>query len=392
MSVKFNRILPKATRAKLSFVHWAQTPFAYLDNVRHFEKILRVPLKFDESNAPIFILGHFRSGTTYLHNIMAQNPSVLYPTLLSNLNPESYISGHKTLKQLWLSAFPAFWATGTRGFDNVKLSLDSPAEDEIVSEIPLGTLWHYNSKYHMADLSGGEWERIYCKRLKKLLYYNQLQKNNNMFKSNPRLILKAPSHCLKVPSLLDLFPNAKFIHIHRNPMDVIQSYVHLLKYDDGIDDSDESGEYFDQAIDTYTHLMKTLMTDLDENKVFQDKQNQFAEIKYDDLMSNPIKALEKVFTDLNVNDLMCSEMKDYVEEQQKSHTRKQYKALSESERKRIETELGFAFGRWGYDDINNRTIINGGSGGNNGNDNGQEMSQNDGIEVLQSSSQFYFHN
>ena len=391
MSVKFNRILPRATRAKLSFVHWAQTPFAYLDNVRHFEKIQNIPLNFDESNAPIFIIGHFRSGTTYLHNILAHNPSVLYPTLFSNLNSESYISGDKVLKQVWLSTFPTFWSTGTRGFDNVKLSLDSPAEDEILSEIPLGTAWHYNSKYHMVDLSGGEWEKIYCKRLKKLLYHNQLQNNNNnISKSNPRLILKAPSHILKLPSLLELFPNAKFIHIHRNPMDVIQSYVHLLKYDDGIDEFDESTEYFDEAIDTYTHLMKTLMTDLDINKVFQDKSNQFTEMKYDDLMSDPINALEKVFTDLNVNELMCSEMKHYIEDQQKSHTRKEYKPLTESERKRVETELGFAFGRWGYNDIHNGTIMGGGATFNNSN-NGQQMNQNDGIGVLQSSPQFYFH-
>ena len=44
---------------------------------------------------------------------------------------------------------------------------------------------------------------------------------------NSRLLIKSPVHTGRVKLLLDLFPNAQFIYIHRNPYQVFKSAVHM---------------------------------------------------------------------------------------------------------------------------------------------------------------------
>jgi omega-hydroxy-beta-dihydromenaquinone-9 sulfotransferase len=42
-------------------------------------------------------------------------------------------------------------------------------------------------------------------------------------------VLKSPGHTCRIKVLLELFPEAKFVHIHRNPYDVFQSTQHMIR-------------------------------------------------------------------------------------------------------------------------------------------------------------------
>jgi len=42
--------------------------------------------------APLFILGHYRSGTTHLHNLLALDPQFAAPTFFQVLNPHTFLS------------------------------------------------------------------------------------------------------------------------------------------------------------------------------------------------------------------------------------------------------------------------------------------------------------
>src|SRR5437868_13825696 len=44
-----------------------------------------------------------------------------------------------------------------------------------------------------------------------------------------KLLLKSPANTARVKEILSLYPDAKFIHIYRNPFDVFQSHLHLFK-------------------------------------------------------------------------------------------------------------------------------------------------------------------
>ena len=49
------------------------------------------------------------------------------------------------------------------------------------------------------------------------------------FKYGKPLVLKSPGHTCRIRLLLELFPDAKFMHIHRNPYDVFRSTQHLIR-------------------------------------------------------------------------------------------------------------------------------------------------------------------
>lgn len=64
----------------------------------------------------------------------------------------------------------------------------------------------------------GQWKAALVLFLKKLTW-----------KYDRPLVLKSPPHTCRIGLLLDLFPDARFVHIHRNPYVVCQSTLHWLR-------------------------------------------------------------------------------------------------------------------------------------------------------------------
>ena len=153
---------------------------------------------------------------------------------------------------------------------------------------------------------------------------------------------------------MELFPNAKFIHIHRNPLDVIPSYIGMRTFNAGniqVGKEVDDETWFEICMDSYNTLMKKFINDIDVENVFENRANQFSEVKYDDLMVYPMSTMEQICNDLDIDhdDLICPEMGFYIDEQQKSHKKKKHSMLADDKKERIVTELKYAFDRWGYD-------------------------------------------
>ena len=75
---------------------------------------------------PIFVVGHWRTGTTHLHNLLACDRRFAYPNLYQVLYPHVFLSTEATTSRL-LSIF----LPDTRfGLDNVRVSFTVPYEDE----------------------------------------------------------------------------------------------------------------------------------------------------------------------------------------------------------------------------------------------------------------------
>src|SRR5688500_3716070 len=75
---------------------------------------------------PLFVIGHWRSGTTHLHNLLGRLPGNTYPTVLQVLFPTCFLTADRFLPQLMGGMLD-----GTRTYDNVKQGWHEAAEDEI---------------------------------------------------------------------------------------------------------------------------------------------------------------------------------------------------------------------------------------------------------------------
>ena len=79
----------------------------------------------DES--PIFIIGHWRSGTTHLHNLLSQDEQMAYATTYQSVFPDTLFN---KLGRFLFRGFATLLIPGTRKGDNVTLGMALPQEEE----------------------------------------------------------------------------------------------------------------------------------------------------------------------------------------------------------------------------------------------------------------------
>jgi hypothetical protein len=174
---------------------------------------------------PIIILGHWRSGTTHLHNLLAADEQFACPNLWQALNPQTFLSSERVSRIFGLVS------PTTRLVDSVGFGFETPQEEEfaICNATFLSPYigWalprcedRYEKYLTLREVPVEEvqqWKAALVLFLKKLTW-----------KYDRPLVLKSPPHTCRIGLLLELFPDARFVHIHRNPYVVFQSTRRLF--------------------------------------------------------------------------------------------------------------------------------------------------------------------
>jgi hypothetical protein len=170
--------------------------------------------------APLFVLGHWRSGTTFLHDLLSLDERYIFADHLSTYFPSHFLLTGDLIRRRMGTA-----ATHRR-MDNVPISLDTPAEDEFalcLTGTPSPYLdmafpnrpQIYRKYLDMVGVSPrgrAAWKRSWRRFLQRLTY-----------RRPGRLLLKSPTHTARIKLLLEVFPDARFVHIVRNPYVVFSS-------------------------------------------------------------------------------------------------------------------------------------------------------------------------
>ncbi len=296
---------------------------------------------------PVFILGHWRSGTTHLFNLMSRDPRFAWPDPFATGMPWDFLLLGRALRPLLRRALPE-----SRFIDNVAVEADSPQEDEIALA-SMQTLSYYHALYFpeafvehfetgvfpdpgaVDAVRRARRERMFLHYCRKLL----LQSAGNT------LLVKNPVYTGQVAALLKLWPDARFIHIHRNPYTVFEStrnfYRKLLP------------QYALQAYDpeaveplilsTYPRMLERMYTDTHPLA-----PGQFIEVSYRDLDQTPIECLERIYGQLGLEgfDTLRHDFERYLESirgYQKNPHRFDPDTLD-----KVESAWGEYLARWGY--------------------------------------------
>ena len=294
---------------------------------------------------PIFIIGHWRSGTTYLHNLMTQDDNLGYVSSLQTWCPELFL-GSKPLIQYILKSF----LPQNRPMDNLELSGELPQEEEYaLGNVSLNCFYHgwyfpKNMKSYFRELVlfnnlsqeiQLKWREAYLRILKKASY----QMNGK------RLILKNPANTARIKTLLRMFPEAQFIHIYRNPYLVFLStknLYHKLLPVLSLQEINER-EIEENILLFYREIML---------KFFAEKhlipQANLVEIKYEDFVTNPLKNLERVYEQLNLPefDWKKANFSRYIAAQ--SEYKKNQYYLSQEDKDKVSKNWSFAIDKWQY--------------------------------------------
>ncbi|TVR76722.1 MAG: sulfotransferase [Chitinophagaceae bacterium] len=253
---------------------------------------------------PLFILGHWRSGTTLLHNLLTQDPDFGYVTTYQSVFPNVTLSGKWLFKNFMQLAMP-----DKRPADNVKLSADFPQEEEFalgnIHGLSYYNFWYfpdearnYFSKYlTFEDLNPAEkeyWKASY-KQLVKTAILNTKRKN---------IVLKNPPNTGRIDTLLEIYPNAKFIHIMRNPVTV---YLSTKRFFEKTMPALQLNKVEEKRfIENIFWVYEKLMDKYEKDKVLIPEGNLY-EFKFEDFEKEPLTFLRKIYTELKIDNFHTAE-------------------------------------------------------------------------------------
>ncbi len=94
---------------------------ARLEHSRYVDRIEAARVE-----TPLFILGHYCSGTTHLHNLLALDPQFAAPTFIQVLNPHTFLTTER-----FAAPVADRLMVRRRYQDEMALGADVPSEDEV---------------------------------------------------------------------------------------------------------------------------------------------------------------------------------------------------------------------------------------------------------------------
>jgi len=282
------------------------TLFSWIENKRYRKKISSTPVPKD----PIFIIGHWRTGSTLLHQLLNLDQNLAAPTLFQVAEPDCFLSTYRYYMPVFSALLPDY-----RPMDNVKLGMDEPQEDEyaiyrMTTFSPIERLvFPENSHYFILDypsfLPSNEHERKkWGDQLR--FFFRKLH-----YFHGKTIISKNPFNSLRIKELVDLFPDARFIHITRHPYEVVPSTVHMWKIVMEQNKLNCKGAF--PGIEEVAKGLDRILTTIKQDSNIIAKEH-FYELKFEDLEADPVGEVRKIYDkfDLPFNDTSLQNIQNFM--------------------------------------------------------------------------------
>lgn len=258
---------------------------------------------------PLFIIGHWRAGTTLLHELMVLDERHTSPTTYECLVPNHFL-----LSEDFARRFLNFLLPSHRPMDNMPTGWDRPQEDEFAmcnlgAPSPYLTIAFPNHPPQYQEyltLEGLEpadlerWKQTLVRFLKQIT-----------FRTPKRIVLKSPPHTCRIKTLLEIFPKARFLHIVRDPFVVYPSTVNLWKTlyrKHGLQPPRYEG-LEEHVFETFERMYRKFEAERDLIPA-----DRFCEIRYEDLVKDPVGNVRTIYEKLNLGgfETVLPALEEYV--------------------------------------------------------------------------------
>ena len=292
---------------------------------------------------PVFVLGHFRTGTTFFHELLVQDPQFGFPTTFQCMSPHHFLWSQRVVPKLSSILLPK-----RRMMDNMDMRWDLPQEDEWgLCNLGLPSPYHYWAfpelrhestkafsldEYSEADRDA--WAEGMRWFLKRLNYGDPRQ-----------LVLKSPSHTARVGLILKMFPNAKFIHLVRDPVSIIPSTIKTWRQ------MGKACEFYSLKDKKLEQLAYTNFNEMyrahwrDEHLI---KKGQICLLRYEDLTADPIGEVRRVYDELKIDGFEKARRQFEAQLARKKDYRKNRFQMKDAYRTRIQQNCHEYAERYGY--------------------------------------------
>jgi hypothetical protein len=317
-------------------------PFYIKERLQFDKRIEQTPL----IHPPLFIIGHWRSGTTYMHNLLSQDKNFGYLTTFQAYLPGVFLGAEKLFKPLVSQSIPK-----KRPMDDVPMHADYPQEDQYaIGAFCPYSYYHgwcfpknmefYNSSVCMEHASKEiieEWKRYYLYILKKITFYQK----------GKQLVLKNQDNTGKIRILLEMFPDAKFIFLYRNPYDLYYSMMKFMKITIPRFCVQKPPQ-IEMVEESMMHLYIAMT-----QKYLKERQlipnGNLIQVRYEDFITKPFQEIKKIYEMLQLKGFQGAEASfdSYIRTQW--NMKKDQYTVDEESKKKIEKKWGFALKEFGYE-------------------------------------------
>ncbi len=331
------RYVPRAIAiTALSVVN---SPLSWLEIARYGRQAERT-----EVAPPLFVLGHWRSGTSLLFDLLSLDERTASPTLYEVLFPSTFLLTEPVLPYL-LSPFLPHRRPG----DKSRFNLSTWHEDEFATCLMslrgsyLGSVFprreqdyeRYNTFRETPRQELQQWQCALKTFMKKLT-----------LKHGRQLVMKSPPHTGRIGILLKMFPEAKFVHIHRNPYDVFRSTRWTMERSSAWQrlQEREARCFEERTLRQYKELYDAFFSQRDLVPC-----GNFHELAFEDLERSPVDEIRKVYDSLSLGEFGAVEpsLRTYVESIS-AYRKNIFRDLPQELRERIAMHWRRSFEEWGY--------------------------------------------
>jgi omega-hydroxy-beta-dihydromenaquinone-9 sulfotransferase len=312
---------------------------ARLQERRHGEEIDNTPI----TEPPIFILGHWRSGTTYLHELLSLDERFCSPNTYECFAPTHFLVSEDRVTRWFWWLMPS-----RRPMDNMEAGWQRPQEDEFaLCNLGVPTPYRrmafpnepppymeYLNMEGVSDADREQWKAALVRFARMIT-----------LRKEKRIVFKSPPHTGRIATLLEAFPEARFVHIARDPYELFASTLRLWKSLDrvqALQAPKDAGreEYVFECFERMYHGYETQRRLVPSGRLH--------EIRYEDLVADPVEEMRQIYARLDLGDFenIRPRLEEYLQEHQ--DYRRNVHQLPAETKAEIERRWAGYFTRYGY--------------------------------------------
>ena len=294
---------------------------------------------------PVFIVGHWRSGTTLLHELMVRDERYSSPSTFQCFAPHHFLVSEWAFRK-----FGSWLLPGKRPMDNMHAGWDRPQEDEFAL-MNLGLPSPYRRiafpNNGPVDLEYLDFEDVpqadiedWLAALRKFLLAVSAV-------TGRPLVIKSPTHTGRIGVLAKAFPDARFIHMTRDPRALFPSTCRLWRSLNEIQglqspSDDDQSEYVIECFSRMYDAFEKHRQGIDPQRLIT--------IRYEDLTKDPVGTMESIYESLHLSDFefVRPEIESWAEKEHRSYQTNRHR-LSEQQESRLLAEWKDYFRLYHYE-------------------------------------------
>jgi len=321
------------------FRYVALEPSRIYESIRYDHRIEAHRLSED----PVFVLGHWRSGTSFLQELLSLDDRYATCSLFQSMFPECALSTRRWLPGLidrFMSTFGIRYPIQDRPFRSTL-----PAEEEI-------------AMLSMTNRTCSNWGQIFPTRMRQhvpgalevqhdddawLEEYRFVVNKLSVAHGGKRLVLKSPMNTARLPLLHAAYPGTALIHIHRHPLDVFAASRRLwnmILRQSALQQM--SQEEIDQLVlDVYEAMMRRFLDDREKLR-----QVRLIDVRYESLKSDPVAVVGEIYSTLALGQPPTDAIRRFVRDTPAPSIKS--RSIDPALEQRVRSQWDFAFDAWGY--------------------------------------------